>query len=808
MTRTPTPTRPTSYSPRRSSARSHASRRRRPSLKFNVNFSRIASLVARPLIYLLVAAAALAAAAAFLLIAVPLVVHSILSLLGIGTAILLPGLLVLAWRWRSLGAGIFLKSHWRDLSGGLFLWTGALSLTSLLRPVGLVFWGVEWSEASLGGLLGQFVHGPDAGEGQLRTFGLLLAGTALVVRPSPRLTWRAIGVACAFILSLRLPQHGAVLCLRGAGSAWQGIRALYRRARGHASTPSRTADPTLDLAEDVSHQDQTSSSGTLPRFDESGEFQRTAPPMGSAIQSTLLPIVEPDADLEEDLREAALSELSAPASTRWQQPGLDLLETVPEPAPADQAQRAKQIEEALASYGVEGKVAQIHVGPAVTQFGVEPGWIRKYREVRERDKDGKPLLDKDGNPRAHQEEQSRTRVKVERIAGLANNLALALSAPSVRIEAPVPGKNIVGIEVPNAVPSLVTLRSVIETTAFQRLRPKTKLALALGKGVSGDPVVADLTKMPHLLIAGATGSGKSVCINSIICGILMHASPDDVRFLMIDPKRVELVPYNAIPHLLAPVIVDADKVVGTLNWVIKEMDGRYRKFAAVGVRNIEGYNKSAKAAEQLPFWVLIIDELADLMMVAPYEVERGICRLAQLARATGIHLIVATQRPSVDVVTGLIKANFPTRISFAVTSHVDSRTILDASGAEKLLGRGDMLFMATDAAKPKRVQGTYLSDAEVEPLVEFWGDDSFRYIRPRQFAEEMELAAAATKPSGDDEDDALMERARQLAETSERVSTSFLQRRLRIGYPRAARLMEALRDEGYGSDSPFAEDDF
>ena len=804
MTRTPTPTRPTSYSPRRSSTRSHASRPRRSALKFKVNFSRIASLVARPLIYLLVVAAAVATAAAFLLIAVPLVVHSILSLLGIGTAFLLPGLLATTWRWRSLGASVFFKSHWRDLSGGLFLWTGALSLTSLLRPAELVIWGVEWSEASIGGLLGQFVHGPDAGEGLLRTFGLLLAGTALVVRPTLRLTWRAIGVAWAFIVSLHLPQRGAVLGLRGASIVWKSILVLYRRARGHATTPSRTDEPAFDLDEDAPYQDQISSTGTLPRFDENGEFQRTAPPMSSAIQSTLLPIVESDAEAQED-EEAALS---APASTRWQQPGLDLLETVPEPAPADQAQRAKQIEEALASYGVEGKVVQIHVGPAVTQFGVEPGWIRKYREVRERDKDGKTLLDKDGNPRAHQEELSRTRVKVERIAGLSNNLALALSAPSVRIEAPVPGKNIVGIEVPNAVPSLVTLRSVIETPAFQRLRPKSKLALALGKGVSGDPVVADLTKMPHLLIAGATGSGKSVCINSIVCGILMHASPDDVRFLMIDPKRVELVPYNAIPHLLAPVIVDADKVVGTLNWVIKEMDGRYRKFAAVGVRNIEGYNKSAKATEQLPFWVLIIDELADLMMVAPYEVERGLCRLAQLARATGIHLIVATQRPSVDVVTGLIKANFPTRISFAVTSHVDSRTILDASGAEKLLGRGDMLFMATDAAKPKRVQGTYLSDVEVERLVEFWGDDRFRYIRPRQFAEEMELAAAATKPSGDDEDDALMERARQLAETSERVSTSFLQRRLRIGYPRAARLMEALRDEGYGNDSPFADDDF
>jgi S-DNA-T family DNA segregation ATPase FtsK/SpoIIIE len=425
----------------------------------------------------------------------------------------------------------------------------------------------------------------------------------------------------------------------------------------------------------------------------------------------------------------------------------------------------------------------------------------KTREIRERDVTGRFKLDRNGNPLVHTEEISRTRVKVERITGLANNLALALAAPSVRIEAPVPGKNVVGIEVPNLTASMVSLRSVIETPTYQRLRSRAKLALALGQGVAGDVVVADLAKMPHLLIAGATGSGKSVCINTVICSIIMHASPDEVRFMMVDPKRVEMMPYSNIPHLLCPVIVEPERVVGTLQFVIREMEERYRKFAAIGVRNIEGFNKSPRAAEHMPYWVIIIDELADLMMVAPFEVEKSLCRLAQLARATGIHLVVATQRPSVDVITGLIKANFPTRISFAVSSQIDSRTILDAGGAEKLLGRGDMLYVPTDATKPKRVQGAYVSDTEVERIGMYWADDRFRDLRPKQFAEEVEQAIAAASGEGETDDDPLLDRARELAASSERVSTSFLQRRLRIGYPRASRLMEALRDEGYGDDS-------
>jgi S-DNA-T family DNA segregation ATPase FtsK/SpoIIIE len=333
----------------------------------------------------------------------------------------------------------------------------------------------------------------------------------------------------------------------------------------------------------------------------------------------------------------------------------------------------------------------------------------------------------------------------------------------------------------------------METNAFQKITSKSKLALALGKGAGGEAVAGDLSKMPHLLIAGATGSGKTVCLNSIICCLLMHSSPTDVRFIMVDPKRVELTSFNSIPHLATPVIVDTQKALVTLRWLNKEMDKRYQSLASAGARNIEGYNKNREGDEKLPYLVLVIDELADLMMAGFDEVEHVLCRLAQLARATGIHLIVATQRPSVDVVTGLIKANFPTRISFAVTSQVDSRTILDMGGAEKLLGRGDMLYMPTEAAKPKRLQGCYVSDAEVERLVYFWSSQQ----REEAASLRIDEIASPLAGRGGFPEDPLLESARQLAQEYRHVSTSFLQRRLHIGYPRAARLMDQLEEEGF-----------
>ncbi|MFC1943576.1 DNA translocase FtsK [Chloroflexota bacterium] len=474
----------------------------------------------------------------------------------------------------------------------------------------------------------------------------------------------------------------------------------------------------------------------------------------------------------------------------WRLPPIDILDRSPEVqfSQADNLQRARLIEEALASYGVEAKVAQINEGPTVTQFGIEPGWDRKTKEIREKDRDG--------NIKVRREEVSKTRVKVDRINSLANDMALALAAPSIRIEAPVPGKSVVGIEVPNTVSTMVSLRGVIETSVFQKMEARSKLSLALGKGAGGEAVTADLARMPHLLVAGATGSGKTVCLNSIICCLLMYNTPNDVQFIMIDPKRVELTPFNSIPHLAVPVIVDTDKALGALHWLSQEMNERYQKLAAASSRNIEGYNKTRQGDTRMPYLVLVIDELADLMMSGGDEVEQSLCRLAQMSRAVGIHLVVATQRPSVDVVTGLIKANFPTRISFAVTSQVDSRTIIDGGGAEKLLGKGDMLYMASEAGKPKRLQGCFVSDAEAERLVYLWGSQR------REEATSLKIEGLASSLTavrkGGYPEDSLLETARQLANEHEHISTSYLQRRLHIGYPRAARIMEQLEEEEIG----------
>ena len=462
------------------------------------------------------------------------------------------------------------------------------------------------------------------------------------------------------------------------------------------------------------------------------------------------------------------------AQPQWQIPPITMLQLGSAGAlsQADLAQKIKLIEDTLADFDVFTRVVQVNPGPTLTQFGLEPG----FREKRDR----------------HGVVVKREKIKVSEITALNNDLALALAAPSIRIEAPVPGRTVVGLEIPNGQTSLVSLRQVAESTAFQKLRTKTRLAVALGEDVSGQPVAADLAKMPHLLIAGATGTGKSVCMNALISCLLLQATPDEVRLILVDPKRVELTTYNGVPHLLRPVVVDVDKVVGVLKWVVHEMDDRYKLFETHSVRNVEAYNKSVAnrtGATPLPYIVVIIDELADLMMLAPDDTERLICRLAQLARATGIHLVVATQRPSVDVITGLIKANFPTRISFAVTSQIDSRTILDSPGAEKLLGRGDMLFMPTDASKPIRLQGVYVSDDEIEALCEHWrGLGSANYVE--------QLVQPASPEESEDEVDDLYEKAVEVAHEHTRISTSLLQRRLRIGYTRAGRLIDLLEQHG------------
>jgi len=424
----------------------------------------------------------------------------------------------------------------------------------------------------------------------------------------------------------------------------------------------------------------------------------------------------------------------------------------------DLADNVKILEETLASFGVKIKVTQVTQGPAITRYEAQPA----------------------------------PGVKVSRITNLADDIALSLASADVRIEAPIPGKSVVGIEVPNKEVAMVHFREVLETPQYQG--STSKLTVCLGKDITGNPVIADLTRMPHLLIAGATGSGKSVCINTIINSILFKARPDEVKFLLVDPKRVELANYNGIPHLIAPVVTDPKKAAGALKWIVTEMETRYELFAGAGVRDIVRYNFLRTQDRQedhppLPYVVVIIDELADLMMVAPGDVEEAICRLAQMARAAGIHLIVATQRPSVDVITGIIKANIPSRIAFGVSSQTDSRTILDMNGAEKLLGRGDMLYYPMGASKPLRVQGCYLGDKEVENVVSF-----LQHQAKPEYQEIPDVALGKVKT--EDMEDELFYQSAQLFIEGGTASVSLLQRRLRIGYTRAARLMDFLEEKG------------
>ncbi len=441
-------------------------------------------------------------------------------------------------------------------------------------------------------------------------------------------------------------------------------------------------------------------------------------------------------------------------------PGLDLLDTPPplenRRIKDDLEGNARILEETLMDFDIEGKVVEINKGPVITRYELEPA----------------------------------PGVKIHRITSLSDNIALAMKAQSVRIVAPVPGKGTIGFEVPNSSSALVYLKDVLDSKEYRD--SKSKLRLALGKDITGAPVIADLASMPHLLIAGATGSGKTVCVNAIITTILYNATPDEVKFIMIDPKRVELAAFNDLPHLLSPVVTDAKKVASTLDWVVNEMDSRYELFAKSGVRNITLYNdKFGKEPNgALPYIVIVIDELADLMMIAQADVEGAITRLAQLSRAVGIHIIIATQRPSVDVITGVIKANFPARISFKVASKVDSRTVLDINGADKLLGRGDMLFIEPGASKPVRAQCSLISDKEIERITAF-----IKAQRPAEYVSGILDVQKKTGFKKFDKDEVYDEAVRLILE-SRQASVSVLQRRLGLGYTRAARLIDMMEDEG------------
>ncbi|MBI4236353.1 MAG: DNA translocase FtsK [Chloroflexi bacterium] len=705
---------------------------------------------------------------------------------------------LLAPWWRALGPASLLVPLW---GAALYIglrwdarrearrwrwWTGALLAMAALEALPNAVGGLSWGWVPLESGLGAALAGGAGPVSWLRT--LLLAGAAASFL-FPRLVWRWTKA--------------------GARAALQGLVLGVRRILAWRNGPGApVVVPTLAPFPEA--ESPLAPTGKAKRSRRSAE---ATPPADDGRPRIILPAQALGENEGELAPEPGVLPTEADASPPLQPPGdptdpfggLPLVRWRPPPLDAFAPEPAQQIdhgahfttaaaiEATLGEYGIEAQVTEIRPGPTVTLYGLRPGWSRRYREVRERDATGALTT--------HREEVGKVRIKVERIAALDRDLTLQLRAPSIRIEAPIAGTNLIGIEVPNPEPQLVVLRSLLQSDAFRRARERSRLAVPLGKGSGGEALVADLAKMPHLLIAGATGSGKSVFINVLIASLLFHTTPREVRLLLVDPKRVELPVYNGTPHLLTPVIVDPNKVVNALRWLALQMERRLQILAEAGVRDIASYNRKREEAERMPYLVFIVDELADLMLTAGKAVEQGLVRLAQMGRATGIHLVVATQRPSVDVVTGLIKANFPTRVSFMVTSQVDSRTILDGGGAEKLLGRGDMLYLPQDAARPRRVQGAYISEEEAEQVAAFWRDQARGY-RPPELPEllapeDLAPVKAGARGSADDE---MMDRARELAQTySGRISTSLLQRRLGVGYPRAARMRDILVEEGLAS---------
>ncbi len=620
--------------------------------------------------------------------------------------------------------------------------SGAVAVVSLVGLFGLA-----------GNAGGSFGHGIDSAViqvvGQIGAWALL---TALLV----------IGLIVTIHFSPGALLGTAVRALRGAYAERARLQGLVtsppapqekvKATKAVATTSAAlarsaasfaTAPPALEEVRPWEVEEPESEDGVQHPESHAG----TPEPEQEAAQ----PVLRVVAELEDDLPEID-----------WKLPSIALLDTVTarRERMADEIKRnVKIIESTLETFGVPCKVVGVNPGPAVTQYELQPG----------------------------------PGIQVKRITALQNDLSLALAAAPLRIEAPIPGKAAVGIEVPNKSASLVTIREVLETAAFRE--GTNKLALGLGNDVSGQSIVADLTRMPHLLIAGATGQGKSVCINALITSLLFQVTPAHMRLLLIDPKRVELTGYNGLPHLALPVLVESHQAAAALRWAVAEMDRRYKLFSAEGVRNIAAYNEKAtlRQARQLPYIVIVIDELADLMMVAAGEIEELICRIAQLARAVGIHLIIATQRPSTDIITGLIKANIPSRIAFAVGSQVDSRVILDSGGAEKLLGRGDMLYQPVDAGKPTRIQGAFVSDPEVEGLVNFWKSQG----GPRYMEEILEEGASTEWERGETTErklDPLFARSARAVAAEGSASVSLVQRKFNVGYSRAGRIVDQLAE--------------
>ncbi|MGI6368399.1 MAG: DNA translocase FtsK 4TM domain-containing protein [Anaerolineae bacterium] len=654
-------------------------------------------------------------------------------------------------------SGSPLSLPWRRLIGALLVFVALLALTHHLGGVSTDAANAKYSGGWLGALLSGGLRTAFGGAGTVVILLLVVVAGLFVVfdRSLDQLVQDAAGVGARF-------------------RAWRGAREPVSGVTPSPAPPRR-------------RRSRTPAATPI-------DAEPTAPPAEPAATSTR-PAVKPQpaqgTSAARGAQDDDLTEVALPQEHGWTLPPVEDMLALDDESPTslrDIREKTRIIEQTLLSLGVPVSVVEVNPGPVVTQFGLEPGYIERQ------DRHGKV---------------KRMKVQVAKIASLSNDIALALAAAPIRIEAPVPGKGIVGIEVPNKEMAMVGLRSVMESEEF-RHKGQRPLMVAFGRDVSGAPVVDDLASLPHLLIAGATGSGKSVCINALIACLIARNTPETLRLILVDPKRVELSSYNGIPHLITPVVVEANRVVGVLKWLAAEMDRRYELFAQVSARNLEAYNRkvSARGMPPLPNIVMFIDELADLMMVAPDEVERQVCRIAQLSRATGIHLVIATQRPSVDVVTGLIKANFPARVSFLVSSQIDSRVIIDSPGAEKLLGSGDALYMAPDSPKLARIQGCYVSDGELEQITSFW---KAQHTMPQESSniEAADPEKTVQKPlwpnmpgmdveddSGNEDEDELLDEAREIVIRQQRASVSLLQRIMRIGYSRAARIIDALEAEG------------
>ena len=673
-----------------------------------------------------------------------------------------------------------------------FLWAvsrfnGRPAERPLLRGLGTLlllvsvsgFLSIVWVQDSSARILRGGVVGLMAGDQSLQYFGwwgavtvLLTLGLLCLLLSTELVVWPVLqaGGEGLFQGARWLGRRGSEAAASLAGRIGSRRTTVVHRAgmtpgRLRAGAESRATASVQVAEESEAPEPKEELAAAAPPKIRGVEVEPLTPPPAPVRHSTGSARTEGPARLKAVRADSGEVQVRAP----YQLPTLDLLNTPVasthgRPTKEMVEQSAKILEESLRGFGIEVKVAEVELGPVITRYELEPA----------------------------------PGVKIQQIATLSNDLALSLKASSVRVIAPIPGKGRVGVEVPNPSSALVTLREVLESKAFQQ--SKAKLTMAIGKDTAGYPLVADLGGMPHLLVAGATGSGKTVCMNALIISILFNASPEEVRFLMVDPKMVELSVFNGLPHLVMPVLTNPKKVPAALEWVIEEMETRYRLFAKLGVRNIEGYHEKRLAGQlpseeipsELPYLVVIIDELADLMLVAQADAERAIARLAHLSRAVGIHMVLATQRPSVDVLTGVIKANFPARISFQVASRVDSRTVLDEMGAEKLLGKGDLLFMPPGSSRLVRAQGTLVTDEEIERVVQFVKQQR----EPSYEVAEMEEVETQSAGRGEYEKDPLYDEALRVIVESGQASVSLLQRRMRLGYGRAARILDRMEEEG------------